>query len=167
MRKPIIMGFDDTRLIEFYDLISSDQNKFKFWQEIDTRQKQVITTAHELKKRQKALEDLTRNPQKDAQAAESDNEEGHTLLADGPNDIGGVHVPVVSPLGAIRRPARDSNSTESEGFIFCQQCCGASLNLFCSFVYTLAKHLGTSVAMIEQHYGHVELRRMAHEIAGG
>jgi integrase len=34
-------------------------------------------------------------------------------------------------------------------------------------VYTLAKHLGTSVAMIEQHYGHVELRRMAHEIAGG
>ena len=34
-------------------------------------------------------------------------------------------------------------------------------------VYTLARHLGTSVAMIEQHYGHVELRRMAHEIAGG
>jgi hypothetical protein len=34
-------------------------------------------------------------------------------------------------------------------------------------VYTLAKHLGTSVAMIEQQYGHVELRRMAHEIAGG
>ena len=33
--------------------------------------------------------------------------------------------------------------------------------------YTLAKHLGTSVAMIEQEYGHVELRRMAHEIAGG
>ncbi len=34
-------------------------------------------------------------------------------------------------------------------------------------VSTLAKHLGTSVAMIEPHYGHVELRRMAHEIAGG
>jgi integrase len=34
-------------------------------------------------------------------------------------------------------------------------------------VYNLAKHLGTSVAMIEQHYGHVELRRLAHEIAGG
>ena len=34
-------------------------------------------------------------------------------------------------------------------------------------VYNLAKHLGTSVAMIEQHYGHVELRRIAHEIAGG
>ena len=34
-------------------------------------------------------------------------------------------------------------------------------------VYTLAKHLGTSVAMIEQHYGHVELRKIAHEIAGG
>ena len=34
-------------------------------------------------------------------------------------------------------------------------------------VYQLAKHLGTSVAMIEQHYGHVELRRLAHEIAGG
>ena len=34
-------------------------------------------------------------------------------------------------------------------------------------VYTLARHLGTSVAMIEQHYGHVELRRLAGEIAGG
>lgn len=34
-------------------------------------------------------------------------------------------------------------------------------------VYNLARHLGTSVAMIEQHYGHVELRRLAHEIAGG
>ena len=34
-------------------------------------------------------------------------------------------------------------------------------------VYTLAQHLGTSVVMIEQHYGHVELRRIAHEIAGG
>lgn len=34
-------------------------------------------------------------------------------------------------------------------------------------VYTLAKHLGTSVAMIEQHYGHVELRKIAKEIAGG
>jgi len=34
-------------------------------------------------------------------------------------------------------------------------------------VYPLAKHLGTSVAMIEQHYGHVALRRIAHEIAGG
>jgi integrase len=34
-------------------------------------------------------------------------------------------------------------------------------------VYNLAKHLGTSVAMIGQHYGHVELRRLAHEIAGG
>ena len=34
-------------------------------------------------------------------------------------------------------------------------------------VYTLAKHLSTSVAMIEQHYGHVELRKMAHAIAGG
>jgi hypothetical protein len=33
-------------------------------------------------------------------------------------------------------------------------------------VYRLAKQLGTSVAMIEQHYGHVELRRLAHEIAG-
>ena len=29
-------------------------------------------------------------------------------------------------------------------------------------VYNLARHLGTSVAMIEQHYGHVELRRIAH-----
>jgi hypothetical protein len=34
-------------------------------------------------------------------------------------------------------------------------------------VYQLAKHLGTSVAIIEQHYGHVELRRLAYEIAGG
>jgi len=32
-------------------------------------------------------------------------------------------------------------------------------------VYTFARHLGTSVAMIERHYGHVELRKMAHEIA--
>jgi len=30
--------------------------------------------------------------------------------------------------------------------------------------YTLAKNLGASVAMIEQHYGHVELRRIALEI---
>jgi hypothetical protein len=34
-------------------------------------------------------------------------------------------------------------------------------------VYTLARHLGPSVAMIEQHYGYVELRKMAHEIADG
>jgi integrase len=34
-------------------------------------------------------------------------------------------------------------------------------------VYTLAKHMGTSVTMIEQHYGHVLLRKLAHEIAGG
>lgn len=33
-------------------------------------------------------------------------------------------------------------------------------------VYTLAKHMGTSVKMIEQHYGHVQLRKKAHEIAG-
>jgi integrase len=34
-------------------------------------------------------------------------------------------------------------------------------------VYTLAKHMGTSVTMIEQHYAHVLLRKLAHEIAGG
>lgn len=34
-------------------------------------------------------------------------------------------------------------------------------------VYNLARHSGTSVAMIEQHYEHVELRRLAHEIGGG
>lgn len=34
-------------------------------------------------------------------------------------------------------------------------------------IYTLAKHMGTSVKMIEQHYGHVQLRKKAHEIAGG
>lgn len=33
-------------------------------------------------------------------------------------------------------------------------------------VYTLSKHMGTSVKMIEQHYGHVQLRKKAHEIAG-
>lgn len=33
-------------------------------------------------------------------------------------------------------------------------------------VYTLAKHMGTSVKMIEDHYGHVLLRKKAHEIAG-
>jgi hypothetical protein len=34
-------------------------------------------------------------------------------------------------------------------------------------VYNLGRHLGASVAMIEQHYGHVEIRRLAYEIAGG
>lgn len=34
-------------------------------------------------------------------------------------------------------------------------------------IYTLAKHIGTSVLMIEQHYGHVLLRKKAHQIAGG
>jgi len=33
-------------------------------------------------------------------------------------------------------------------------------------VYTLAKHMGTSVKMIEDHYGHVLLRKKASEIAG-
>ena len=33
-------------------------------------------------------------------------------------------------------------------------------------VYTLAQHLSTSVKMIEDHYGHVLLRKKAHEIAG-
>jgi integrase len=33
-------------------------------------------------------------------------------------------------------------------------------------IYTLAKHMGTSVTMIEQHYGHVLLRKKAHQIAG-
>jgi integrase len=33
-------------------------------------------------------------------------------------------------------------------------------------VYTLAQHMGTSVKMIEAHYGHVLLRKKAHEIAG-
>jgi hypothetical protein len=34
-------------------------------------------------------------------------------------------------------------------------------------IYTLAKHMGTSVLMIEQHYGHVLLHKKAHQIAGG
>jgi hypothetical protein len=34
-------------------------------------------------------------------------------------------------------------------------------------IYTLAKHMGTSVKIIEQHYGHVLLRKKAHQIAGG
>lgn len=33
-------------------------------------------------------------------------------------------------------------------------------------IYTLAEHMGTSVKMIEDHYGHVQLRKKAHEIAG-
>ena len=33
-------------------------------------------------------------------------------------------------------------------------------------VYTLAKHMGTSVAMIEKHYGQVLLRNHAEQIAG-
>lgn len=34
-------------------------------------------------------------------------------------------------------------------------------------VYTLAVQMGTSVKMIEDHYGHLQLRKKAHEIAGG
>lgn len=34
-------------------------------------------------------------------------------------------------------------------------------------IYTLAKHMGTSVKMIEDHYAHVLLRKKAHQIAGG
>jgi len=34
-------------------------------------------------------------------------------------------------------------------------------------IYTLSKVLGTSVKMIEEHYGHVQLRKKAHAIAGG
>jgi integrase len=33
-------------------------------------------------------------------------------------------------------------------------------------IYTLAKNMGTSVLMIEQHYGHLELTRVVHENAG-
>ena len=33
-------------------------------------------------------------------------------------------------------------------------------------IYVLSKHMGTSVKMIEDHYGHVLLRKKAHEIAG-
>ena len=33
-------------------------------------------------------------------------------------------------------------------------------------IYTLCKQMGTSVKMIETHYGHVLLRKKAHEIAG-
>jgi integrase len=33
-------------------------------------------------------------------------------------------------------------------------------------IYTLAEHMGTSVKMIEDHYGHVQLRKKAREIAG-
>jgi hypothetical protein len=34
-------------------------------------------------------------------------------------------------------------------------------------IYTLAKQMGTSVKMIEDHYAHVLLRKKAHQIAGG
>jgi integrase len=34
-------------------------------------------------------------------------------------------------------------------------------------IYTLSKVMGTSVKMIEEHYGHVQLRKKAHAIAGG
>jgi len=33
-------------------------------------------------------------------------------------------------------------------------------------IYTLSEHMGTSVKMIEDHYGHLQLRKKAHEIAG-
>lgn len=34
-------------------------------------------------------------------------------------------------------------------------------------IYTLAKHMCTSVKMIEDHYAHVLLLKKAHQIAGG
>jgi hypothetical protein len=34
-------------------------------------------------------------------------------------------------------------------------------------VHTLVKQMGTSVKMIEVHYGHVQLRKNAQAIAGG
>ncbi|MCX7246793.1 MAG: hypothetical protein NTX31_03820, partial [Burkholderiales bacterium] len=33
-------------------------------------------------------------------------------------------------------------------------------------IYNLSKIMGTSVAMLEKHYGHVQLRNLAHQIAG-
>jgi hypothetical protein len=57
-RKPIIAGFTDEALIEFYDGITVDQNKLTFWGEISDMQKQVITSNHEVKKREKMLKDL-------------------------------------------------------------------------------------------------------------
>lgn len=57
-RKPIIAGFSDEALIEFYDGITVDQNKLTFWGEISDMQKQVITSNHEVKKREKMLKDL-------------------------------------------------------------------------------------------------------------
>jgi hypothetical protein len=33
-------------------------------------------------------------------------------------------------------------------------------------IYTLAQHMGTSVKMIEQHYGHLQLSQKADVIAG-
>ena len=34
-------------------------------------------------------------------------------------------------------------------------------------IHTLAKRMGTSMMMLEEHYGHVQLRKKAHAIAGG
>lgn len=58
LRRPIIAGFSDDKLIQFYAGITKDQAKLTLWQEIDDRQKQVITTDHEIKKREKMLKDL-------------------------------------------------------------------------------------------------------------
>ena len=33
-------------------------------------------------------------------------------------------------------------------------------------IYTSAKHIGTSVKMIDDHYAHVLLRKKVHQIAG-
>lgn len=57
-RKPIIAGFSDEALIEFYDGITVNQYKLTFWGEISDMQKQVITSNHEVKKREKMLKDL-------------------------------------------------------------------------------------------------------------
>lgn len=57
-RKPIIAGFSDEALIEFYDGITIDQHKITLWGEISDMQKQVINSNHEVKKREKMLKDL-------------------------------------------------------------------------------------------------------------
>ena len=58
LRKPIVDGYDDEKLIQFYKLISKKEDILLLWNELDARQKQVIKTASEVEEREKALKAL-------------------------------------------------------------------------------------------------------------
>lgn len=61
LRTPIINGYGDEGLVEFYKGITKDEAKLVFWRELDDRQKQVIRTASEVEQKEKALKSLEGN----------------------------------------------------------------------------------------------------------